>query len=384
MIYADHAASTALDPEALEAMLPWLREEYANPSQPYSFAKRSAEAVENARRTVADCVGADAEEIFFTSGGTESDNWAIKSAAYTGGRGEIVTSAFEHAAILRSCESAEKSGLAVTYLRPSADGYVTPGELENSITDRTALVSVMSVNNELGTIQPIRELCAAAHARGTLFHTDAVQAVGSIPVNVRELGVDLLSASGHKFNGPRGIGFLFIRKGLRLSPYMDGGGQEKGMRAGTTNTAAIVGMAAALRKNVDLLTSSLRNKREAEEIFLKTLSEYGAAFRLNGGTNRVPGFLSLAFPGFDGEAILHRMDLAGICVSTGAACSGDKTEISHVLRAIRLVETAARGTVRITFGRENTPEEAKLAAQTLARITSFKAERNDGRKENGT
>lgn len=368
-IYADNAATTRLDGAALEAMTPWLLEEYGNASQPYTFARKPKRALAEARATIAECIGASPEEIYFTSGGTESDNWVIKSSAFSDlGKRTMITSAFEHHAVLHSCTAIQRLGYPVTYISPSNDGYITPALLEENITDCTRLVSVMFANNEIGTIQPIRRLCEIAHAHGALFHTDAVQAVGHVKINVQELGIDFLSASAHKFNGPKGIGFLYIRSGVELIPYADGGAQENAHRAGTENVASIVGMAAALKRNCDLLQQHQLHILNLEQQLLSHLDTAGVPYKRNGGASSLPGLLSLSFPGQDGEAILHRMDLMGISISTGSACDSVNTEISHVLKAIGLDEDHAKGTVRISLGRYNSETDVEAIAAALTKI----------------
>ena len=369
LVYADNAATTKMDRAAWEAMEPWLLDEYGNASQPYAFSRKPKKALADARATIADCIGAHPEEIFFTSGGTESDNWVIKSSAlYSGGNKTTLTSTFEHHAVLRSCAAIQRMGHPVTYVSPSHEGYLTPDRLERSITDQTGLVSVMLVNNEIGTVQPIGELCKVAHSHGALFHTDAVQAVGHIAVDVSKLGVDFLSASAHKFHGPKGIGFLYIRKGSNLLPYADGGAQEQGLRAGTENVASIVGMAAALRENCHGLAENQRHILRLEQQLIQRLRASGIPYVQNGGDARLPGLLSLSFPGKDGEAILHRMDLMGICVSTGSACNGTSRGISHVLQAIGLDEEHAAGTIRISLGKNNTEQDVERIASALNKI----------------
>ncbi len=368
-IYADNAATTRLDSAALEAMTPWLLEEYGNASQPYTFSRKPKRALAEARATIAECIGASPEEIYFTSGGTESDNWVIKSSAFSDlGKRTMITSAFEHHAVLHSCTAIQRLGFPVTYISPSNDGYITPALLEENITDCTRLVSVMFANNEIGTIQPIRRLCEIAHAHGALFHTDAVQAVGHVKINVQELGIDFLSASAHKFNGPKGIGFLYIRSGIELIPYADGGAQENAHRAGTENVASIVGMAAALKRNCDLLQQHQLHILNLEQQLLSHLDTAGVPYKRNGGASSLPGLLSLSFPGQDGEAILHRMDLMGISISTGSACDSVNTEISHVLKAIGLDEDHAKGTVRISLGRYNSETDVEVIAAALTKI----------------
>lgn len=369
LIYADNAATTKLDIDAFEAMKPFLLEEYGNPSQLYAFAKTPKRAIKQAREVIATCIGARPEEIYFTSGGTESDNWAIKGVAYASGiNSEIVTSTFEHHAILHACTAIERSGYPVRYAEPTNDGYIDPEELAAKLTEKTGLVSIMLANNELGTIQPIKELCRIAHSHRALFHTDAVQAVGHIPVDVNELGVDLLSASAHKFNGPKGIGFLYIRKGTMIFPYADGGAQEKQMRAGTENVAAIVGMATALKKNCDMLQQNYSHVSHLQRFLLQELNRAGIAYRHNVSGSILPGVLSLSFNNGRGEQILHRLDLLGICVSTGSACNSQRTQISHVLQAIHLPPDDAEKTIRISLGKNNTEDDIYAIVSALKKV----------------
>ncbi|MBM6926376.1 cysteine desulfurase family protein [Pseudoflavonifractor phocaeensis] len=368
-IYADHAATTRLDGDALEAMLPWLQDAYGNASQLYSFARKPKQAIREARRMVAACIHAQPEEIFFTSGGTESDNWVIKGSALSDPTHRpTVTSAFEHHAILNACRTIERLGYPVTYLRPSAEGQISPALLEHALSGETRLVSIMFANNEIGSIQPIQKLCTVAHSHGALFHTDAVQAVGHVDLDVQILGVDFLSASAHKFCGPKGVGFLYIRKGVPLASYIDGGAQESGLRAGTENVASIVGMAVALRKSCVSVQEQKAHLQRLETSLLSRLAGARIRFQRNGGTERLPGLISLSFPGKDGEAILHRMDLMGISISTGSACNSKDTAISHVLRSIGLDDTLAGGTIRISLGKENTVTEVNKIADALIRI----------------
>lgn len=368
-IYADNAATTKLDIEVFEAMKPWLLDEYGNASQPYSFSRKPKDALKKARETIASYINALPEEIYFTSGGTESDNWAIKGIAFANyNHKTTITSAFEHHAILHACEEVERLGFPVTYMFPNNKGVITPETLSNFITDETLLVSIMFANNELGTIQPIRELCDIAHSRNALFHTDAVQAVGHVEVDVKKLGVDMLSGSAHKFNGPKGVGFLYIRKGVKLLPFVNGGAQEQGLRAGTENIASIVGMAIALKKNVDSLRLNQDHIISMEKALLRGLHENGISYVRNGEGKTLPGVVSLSFDGKDGEAILHRMDLMGISISTGAACDSKNTEISHVLKAIRSPESLAKGTIRISLGKNNTKEEVESIVRALKKI----------------
>lgn len=368
-VYADNAATTKLDIDAFEAMKPFLLEEYGNPSQLYAFSKAPKRAIKQAREEIAACIGAQPEEIYFTSGGTESDNWAIKGTAYTNStKFEIVTSAFEHHAILHTCKALEQSGYPVHYVAPTRKGYITPEELAAKLTEKTGLVSIMLANNELGTIQPIKELCKVAHSHGALFHTDAVQAVGHIPVNVNELGVDLLSASAHKFNGPKGIGFLYIRKGTIILPYVNGGAQENQMRAGTENVAAIVGMAIALKKNCNELHQNAAHISELQQLLLQELNRAEITYRHNVVGNILPGVLSLSFSGGKGEQILHRLDLLGICVSTGSACDSKRTHISHVLQAINLPTEDAESTIRISLSKHNSVDDIHAIVSALKKV----------------
>lgn len=368
-IYADNAATTKLDKDAFEAMVPWLTEEYGNPSQPYSFSRSTKKALADARETIAACINAEPDEILFTSGGTESDNWAIKGIAHLNNdKRTIISSAFEHHAVLRSCESIERLGYPVVYVCPDRNGIITPYVLKSTITDKTILVSVMYVNNELGTIQPIKELCEIAHSHNALFHTDAVQAVGHLELDVKQIGVDLLSASAHKFNGPKGIGFLYIRRGVNLPSYADGGSQEFGTRAGTENVAAIVGMAIALKKNTEALKTNQDKVRALEKQLIDKMNASHIPYIRNGSSQNLPGIMSLSFDGKNGEAILHRMDLLGISISTGSACDSKNTEISHVLKSIKLDERYARGTIRISLGKDNSQDDVDAIVQALTRI----------------
>lgn len=363
VIYADNAATTRLSDAALQAMLPYLNTEYGNASQPYSFARAPKSALSKARETIANCIGALPEEIYFTSGGTESNNWVLRNSIFCGS--EVLVSSVEHHSVLNAAKEAE---ILDHYLPVDGDGIVSPETLINAISDRTALVSVMLANNEIGTIEPIAELAAIAREHGCLFHTDAVQAVGHIEIDVRELGVDFLSASAHKFNGPKGVGFLYIRKGVEFHPMIVGGSQECQLRAGTENIASIVAMATALEENISQLRSNKEHLRQLEENFFAHLSAEGVKYHRNGAIQSIPGNISVSFEGFSGEAILHRLDLKGIMISTGSACDSKDTQISHVIKAIGLPETLAKGTVRISFGKYNSVEDAIEIAEALAQI----------------
>lgn len=368
-VYADNAATTQVDKIAVDVMMPYLFEEYGNASQPYAFSRRPKKALQEAREQIAACIGASPDEIFFTSGGTESDNWAIKGIAMSDEENHtIITSSFEHHAVLHSCAAMKRQGHRVLYLKPEKTGGISPDTLRRKITEGTKLVSVMYANNEIGSIQPIKELSDIAHENGAMFHTDAVQAMGHVDIDVRSLGVDMLSASAHKFNGMKGCGFLYVRKGCRLIPYADGGSQESGNRAGTENIPGIVAMAAALKNNCDHLEENRQKITVLENEFLSRLKETGIPFVRNGGINTLPGLISISFSGADGEAILHRMDLLGICISTGSACNSRDTEISHVLKAIDLDEKYAKGTIRVSLGKYNTSEDVEKIVRGLAKI----------------
>ncbi len=369
-IYADHAATTKLDMDAFEAMKLYLLDDYANASQPYSISRKTKGALSAARETIAACIHAKPEEIYFTSGGTESDNWAIKGFAAMSDERRILTSEIEHHAILNACKGAH--GAECVYLPVDGAGIVSSEVLERELglaqRQLPTLVSVMLVNNEIGTIEPIQVLAEVAHRYGATVHTDAVQAVGHIPVDVEALDVNMLSASAHKFNGPKGIGFLYVREGTPLSPYMDGGAQEGRMRAGTENVASIVGMAVALQKNCDAMEETGKNLHRLEQIIVEGLREARIDFIRNGAEHRVPGNLSLSFRHSSGEMLLHRLDLMGIGVSTGSACDSVHTQLSHVIQAISVPAEYAEGTIRISLGKENTEADARAIAAAIIKI----------------
>ena len=373
IVYADHAATTALSDTALKAMLPYFNQSYGNPSSLYSFAQQAKSDLEAARAQVAACLNAQPEEIYFTSCGSESDNWALWGVAEQKkdkGR-HIITSAIEHHAILHTARYLEKQGFEVTYLPVDGQGRVDPAAVKAALRPDTILISIMTANNEIGTIEPIAEIGAIAREAGVLFHTDAVQAVGHIPVDVQAWKVDLLSLSGHKFRGPRGMGALYVRKGVRLPPLMFGGGQEKGRRAGTENVAGAVGLAAALREATDGLA--------AESARLSALRDKLAAglgripySRLTGDpVNRLPGTASFVFEGVEGEALLLLLDARGICASSGSACSSASLDPSHVLLAIGLPHAIAHGSLRLTLGAENTEEDVAYLLQEVPRVVQY-------------
>lgn len=354
MIYADHAATTSLSTGAYAAMQPWLHENYGNPSTLYGLARKPRKVIAAARETIARCIGAEADEIYFTSGGTEADNWALTGAAFQSNRhGRIITSNIEHHAVIHTCDFLKRMGYDVDFLPVDQNGIVHTEVLEEYIKPETLLVSIMFASNEIGTIEPVGELAALAHDYGCIFHTDAVQAVGHVPIDVRALDVDMLSASAHKFNGPKGTGFLYIRKGIDIEPLLHGGSQEKGRRAGTENVAGIVGMAEALREHQANLDNEMHYLKSLADRLLERLNATGLNFIVNGSDYRIPGSLSISFPRVDGEMLLHRLDLMGTAVATGSACDSKNQVVSHVVRAIGVPEQYARGTIRITLGMDN-------------------------------
>lgn len=365
-VYADNAATTRLSNKAFESMLPYLQNEYGNASQLYSFARLPKKALKEARQVIANCIGAQPSEIFFTSCGTESDNWVINGAVQQ--HLPIVTSSIEHHAILRPCESAKRCGCSVSLLPVTKEGIVLSSSVKEVVHSSCGLLSVMYANNEIGTIQPIKELATIAHENGWLMHTDAVQAIGHTRINVRELGVDMLSASAHKFNGPKGIGFLYIKEGVNWPTLIKGGTQENGLRAGTENVASIVGMATALEENVISICENESYLAHLEEILISNLSRSGIVFYRNGAENHIKGNVSLSFPNRSGESIMHRLDLKGICVSTGSACDSKDTQISHVLKAIGLEVMLAKGTIRISLSKYNTEQDMIKIVQVLVGI----------------
>lgn len=367
MIYADNAATTKLDMEAFEAMKPFLLEEYGNASQPYSFASSAKCALKKARETIANCIGAFPDEIYFTSGGTESDNWAIREGVRNKS-GNIVVSCIEHKAILNVCKVLSEEGTEIRYIPVDEYGVIKVDSAKSLIDKQTSIVSVMLANNEVGSIQPIEELIKVVHSQGALFHTDAVQAVGHIPIDVKKMGVDLLSASAHKFNGPKGVGFLYVKRGIKISPYVIGGSQENNLRAGTENVASIAAMAKALEINTFRLHDFQVKMRQFEKMLLEMLKEANLDFKVNGSYNKIPGNISISIKDAEGEVLLHRLDLKGICVSTGAACDSKKTQISHVLKEMRVSKEYAFGTVRISLGYENTEVDVKSIGNELIRI----------------
>ena len=369
MIYVDHAATTPISSVARNAMLSFLSDDFGNPSTLYSLARKPRQAIENARESIASAIGASPEEIFFTSGGTEADNWALKGIAYNKSKGkEIITSSIEHHAIINTCKSLEQNGHKTIVISVDNKGIIRSDELRQSFSKETILLSVMMANNEIGTIEPIRELADISHSHGVPIHTDAVQAIGHIPIDVNSLQVDMLSASAHKFNGPKGVGFLYVRKGIELLPLINGGSQERNMRAGTENVPGIVGMAAALSEHVARLKKEMDYLESLRDELIAVIHAYGLNCRINGSENHIPGSLSLSFQGEEGERLLYRLSLKGIYVATGAACDSIHTSLSHVIQSIGVPDDYAYGTIRITMGTENTKEEMQEIAKQLKQI----------------
>ena len=371
LIYLDNAATTRVSEEVLNEMLPFFRETYSNPSAVYRFAGESKKAVDHARKRAAELIGANVEEIYFTGGGSESDNWALKAVAeaYSFKGKHIITSKIEHHAVLHTCGYLEKQGYDVTYLDVDETGKISVEDLKAAIRPDTILISVMAANNEIGTIEPISEIGKIAHEKGVLFHTDAVQAYGHIPIQVDGMGIDLLSASGHKFGGPKGTGILYIRKGIKIRSFIHGGAQERNRRAGTLNVPGIVGFG----KAAQIAGESMKERTENEIILREHLIERVLAeipyVRLNGHrTDRLPNNVNFCFRFIEGESLLILLDQLGVCASSGSACTSGSLDPSHVLLAIGLPHEIAHGSLRITLSEENTLEEVGFVADELKKI----------------
>lgn len=367
-IYADNAATTRISDRALEAMLPYLKEHYGNASSLYAVGRDAHKAIEDARKKIASLIHAGAMDIYFTSCGTEADNWALKGIAHRlkrEGKNHIVTSAIEHHAILHTAESLEREGFEVTYLPVDGKGRVSVDSVKEAIRPETALVSVMYANNEIGTIQPVAEIGAVCREAGVLFHTDAVQAAGTLPIDVKEQNIDLLSMSAHKFHGPKGVGVLFCRRGIHPDNLLDGGAQERGHRAGTENVAYIVGMAAALEESCAVMEGKAKRLAALRDRVQEGLLKIPGA-RLNGDPeNRLPGILNVSFEKTDGESLLFELDLKGIAASSGSACASGSVDPSHVLLAVGVPYQLAHGSLRISLGRYNTEEDAERIIEAV-------------------
>ncbi|NLY92138.1 MAG: cysteine desulfurase NifS [Firmicutes bacterium] len=371
MIYLDHAATTPVKPEVLKEMLPYFTEEYGNPSSVYRLAQRNKKAIDDARAVVAKNLGAQPNEIFFTSGGTEADNWAIKgmAEALKEKGNHIITTNIEHHAVLHTCQYLEKHGFEVTYLPVNPDGLITPEQVEAAIRPETILISIMYANNEIGTIMPISEIGAVAKRHGVVFHTDAVQAVGHLPIDVKAQNIDLLSLSGHKFYGPKGIGALYVRRGLKLPSFLHGGGQERGRRAGTENVPGIVGLAKAIDRAYQDLAAKNAKIKALRDYLIDGIYERIPYCRLNGHRERrLPNNANFSFEFVEGESLLLLLDMEGIAASSGSACTSGSLDPSHVLLALGLPHELAHGSVRFTLGEDNTKEEIDLV---LAKLPAF-------------
>lgn len=371
MIYLDNAATTKVNKKVLESMMPYFSEIYCNPSAAYSFATKGRIAIEEARNYAAKLIGASDMEIYFTSGGSESDNWAIKAVAesFSDKGKHIITTKIEHHAVLHTCEYLERHGFDITYLNVDSDGKVRLDELKKSIREDTILISVMTANNEIGTIQPVAEIGKIAHEKGILFHTDAVQAYGHIPINVDEMNIDLLSASGHKFNGPKGVGIMYIRKGVKIRSFIHGGSQERGRRAGTYNVPGIAGLGTAAKLVMENMAKRAEKEKELRDYFIDRISAEIPYTVLNGHReDRLPNNINFCFRFVEGESVLIMLDQAGICASSGSACTSGAIDPSHVLRAIGLSDEMAHESLRLTLSYENTKEEIDTVVGELKRI----------------
>ena len=371
LIYLDNAATTKTAPEVVEAMLPYFTERYGNPSSVYGFAAANKEVISQQRDVIAGVLGAKGNEIYFTAGGSEADNWALKATAeaYEGKGNHIITTKIEHHAILHTCEYLEKKGYEVTYLDVDEDGVVKLDELKAAIRPTTILISVMYANNEIGTIQPIREIGEIAHEHGILFHTDAVQAFGQVPIHVDECHIDMLSASGHKLNGPKGIGFLYIRPAGKHRSFVHGGGQERKRRAGTANVPGIVGLGAAVKRAADTMAERTGKETELRDYLINRVLDEIPHCRLNGHrTKRLPNNANFSFQFIEGESLLIKLDMKGICGSSGSACTSGSLDPSHVLLAIGLPHEIAHGSLRLTLNEEITKEDIDYVVDSLKEI----------------
>lgn len=373
-VYADNAATTQMSENVLKAMMPLLTDIYGNPSSLHSIGQVAKEYLENARETVADCIGADPKEIYFTSGGSEADNQAIRSAAYIGarkGKKHIISSKFEHHAVLHTLDALKKEGFTVTLLDVYSNGVVKPEDVENAITDETCLVTIMTANNEIGTIQPIAEIGKICKEKGVLFHTDAVQAVGHIPVNVKDMNVDMLSVSAHKFHGPKGVGFLYARKGILLTNIIYGGAQERSKRAGTENMASIVGMATAIKEATEHLEENAAKVTAMRNRLIDGLKGIERS-RINGDLeHHLPGTLNMCFEGIEGESLLLLLDANGICASSGSACTSGSLDPSHVLLSIGVPVEIAHGSLRLSISEYNTMEQMDHIVESVPVVVDY-------------
>lgn len=372
-VYLDNAATTKVRPEVVEAMLPYFTEIYGNASAVYDFGQKCKQAIEDARETIGSSIGTRASNIYFTAGGSESDNWALKGVAevYKDKGKHIITTKIEHHAILHTCAYLEQQGYEVTYLDVDADGLVSPEDVKKAIRPDTILISVMFANNEIGTIEPIKEIGAIAHEHGILFHTDAVQAYAQVPIDVEKMHIDLLSASGHKLNGPKGIGFLYIRQGLKLKSFIHGGAQERKRRAGTENVPGIVGLGKAVEIAMATMDERIKKESELRDYLIARIEDEIPFAKLNGHrVKRLPNNINFCFRFIEGESMLIMLDMAGICGSSGSACTSGSLDPSHVLLAIGLPHEIAHGSLRLTLSDEITKEQLDYVVDHLKEIVA--------------
>ena len=371
LIYLDHAATTAVSPAVMSEMIPYFNEKFGNPSSIYEFASNNKEAINRARISVADLINANPEDIYFTAGGSEADNWAVKETvrALRKKGNHVITTQIEHHAVLNTCKFLEREGVEVTYLPVDENGMISIADLERAITDRTILISVMFANNEIGTIQPVKEIGKIAEKHNIIFHTDAVQAYGQIPIDVKAMKIDMLSASGHKFNGPKGIGFLYIKEGIDIGSFIHGGHQEKGKRAGTENVPGIIGMGKAAELAMENMEERIKKETELRDRLIDRVLSEIPYVRLNGHRfKRLPNNANFSFQFVEGESLLIMLDMNGICASSGSACTSGSLDPSHVLKAMGLPDDICHGSLRLTLGEENTKEEIDYTIDCLKDI----------------
>lgn len=373
-VYADNAATTFMSDTAIEAMLPFFKEKFGNPSTLYRIGREAKKTMELAREKIAELIGAKPEEIFFTSGGSESDNWAIKGTAFAQkkvGKNHIITSNIEHHAVLHSVQALEKQGFEVTYVKADKNGIIDPNEVKKAITDKTGLMSIIYANNEIGTVQAIQEIGNICRENGVVFHTDAVQAVGNVNIDVNKENIDILSMSAHKFHGPKGVGALYVKKGIKILNLVDGGAQERGKRAGTENIAGIVGMVAALEEAYKNIEEKVKRISDMRNRVINELLKIEKS-RLNGDLERrLPGNINMCFEGIEGESLILRLDMEGICGSSGSACTSGSLDPSHVLLAIGLPHEVAHGSLRLTLSEYNTEEDVEYIIKKVPEIVSY-------------
>lgn len=371
--YFDNAATTKVKKEVLEAMLPYLNEQYGNPSSLYSLGRKAKTGIEKARKNVANLINCNPNEIYFTSSGTESDNTIIKQIAkkYKKNKKHIITSKIEHPAVLHTCQVLEKEGFDVSYINVNKEGIIDLEELKRSIRNDTFLITIMSANNEIGTIQPIETIAKIAKIHNIIFHTDAVQACGNMPIDVKKMGIDALSLSGHKINAPKGVGALYVKNGIEFDKFMDGGHQERNKRGGTENVASIVGLGEACLIAKNNIEPHIKHLQELRDYYIKQVEEKIQFVKLNGAkSKRLPGNANFSFEFIDGSALLFKLDEKGICASSGSACTSGSSEPSHVLKAIGLPDNLSKGALRVSFGEENTKEDVDYLINSLIEIVN--------------